>query len=82
MDTKDIFELIANCTREVIPELCDHAFQREDSLQDLGANSVDRAEIVTMVLESLSLKMPRVEAFGPRNIGELADLLHDKMARP
>ena len=82
MDTKGILDLIVSCTREVIPELTNHVFQPSDSLQDLGANSVDRAEIVTMVLESLALKIPRVEVFGPSNIGELADLLHDKMARP
>ncbi len=28
---------------------------------DLGANSIDRAEIVTMTLEALSLPIPRVE---------------------
>jgi polyketide biosynthesis acyl carrier protein len=78
MDTTDIFDLIVRCTREVVPELESHAFQRSDRLEALGANSMDRAEIVTMVLESLSLKIPRVELFGPNNIGELADLLHEK----
>jgi polyketide biosynthesis acyl carrier protein len=82
MSKKDIFELIVRCTQEVIPELANHVFQRGDRLQDLGANSVDRAEIVTLVLESLSLQIPRVEMFGPNNIGELAELLHDKTPRP
>jgi polyketide biosynthesis acyl carrier protein len=65
--------------RAVIPALEAHSFQRTDRLQDLGANSVDRAEILMLVLESLGLQIPRVELFGPRNIGELADLLHGKL---
>jgi polyketide biosynthesis acyl carrier protein len=39
---------------------------------------VDRAEIITLTLEALALRTPRVELFGPRNIGELADLLYAK----
>jgi polyketide biosynthesis acyl carrier protein len=78
MNTDKIFDLIVQSTREVIPEMAHHSFTRADRLQDLGANSVDRAEIVMMVLEALSLQIPRVEVFGPRNIGELADLLLEK----
>ena len=38
-----------------------------------------RAHDVWDVLDSLSLAIPRVELFGPRNIGELADLLLQKL---
>lgn len=78
MNTQTVFELIVRCTREVIPELEAHQFQPHDRLADLGANSVDRAEIVTMVLEAMSLRIGRTEVFGPKNIGELASLLHEK----
>jgi polyketide biosynthesis acyl carrier protein len=74
-----VLSIIVQCTREILPELADHNFTRTDSLVALGVNSVDRAEIVMMVLERLSLRIPRVEAFGPRNIGELADLLYQKL---
>jgi polyketide biosynthesis acyl carrier protein len=57
----------------------EHEFAPTDRLQELGANSVDRAEIVTLVLESLALRIPRTELFGPKNIGELAQLLQTKM---
>jgi len=36
--------------------------------------SVDRAESAMLVQELLDLSVPRVELFGPKNIGELADL--------
>ncbi|WP_083370226.1 acyl carrier protein, partial [Chromobacterium sphagni] len=72
MRQEDILQLIVEQTRAVLPNLERHAFQGSDRLADLGANSVDRAEIIMMVLDALSLKIPRVETFGPNNIGELA----------
>jgi hypothetical protein len=32
-----------------------------------------------LVQESLGLRLPRIELFGPRNIGELADLMLAKL---
>jgi polyketide biosynthesis acyl carrier protein len=78
--TKDaVLQLIARHAREVLSGLDDHEFVATDRLSELGANSVDRAEIAMLVQESLSLSVPRVELFGPRNIGELADLFVSKL---
>lgn len=78
--TRDqILQIIAQHARDVIYPLPKEMLEASDSLEQLGANSVERTEIVLMTLESLSLNIPRVETFGPRNIGELADLLHGKL---
>lgn len=74
MTRNELLELIAQRAKEILPELESHKFVASDRLADLGANSVDRAEITMLVQESLKLTIPRVELFGPRNIGELADL--------
>lgn len=79
MNQEDILKLIARNTCEVIPDLAGHDFKPDDRLADLGANSVDRAEIVTMTIDALSLKIPRVELFGAKNIGELANVLYEKL---
>jgi polyketide biosynthesis acyl carrier protein len=79
MNQHDVLELIARHTREILPGLDQHQFAASDRLVDLGANSVDRAEIAMLVQESLSLSVPRVELFGPKNIGELADLFLTKL---
>ncbi|WLQ38954.1 acyl carrier protein [Streptomyces laculatispora] len=75
-----VFDLIVDHIREVIPELEDHRFEPSDSLRDLGANSIDRAEVIIMTLDSLSVRIPLVELADAKNIGELADLIHDKSA--
>jgi polyketide biosynthesis acyl carrier protein len=75
----ELLDLIARHTREILPGLDTHQFVASDRLVDLGANSVDRAEIAMLVQETLGLSVPRVELFGPKNIGELADLFLQKL---
>lgn len=79
MTRTELLELIARHTREIVPGLDEHQFVASDRLVDLGANSIDRAEIAMLVQESLGLSVPRVELFGPKNIGELADLFLTKL---
>lgn len=79
MNKADVLEVIGQHVREILPGLESHVFVDADRLIDLGANSVDRVEIITMVQETLSLSVARVELFGPKNIGELADLLLKKL---
>jgi polyketide biosynthesis acyl carrier protein len=79
MTQTELIEVIAQHTREILPGLDEHQFVAADRLVDLGANSVDRAEIAMLVQETLGLSVPRVELFGPKNIGELADLFLTKL---
>ena len=79
MNKAELLELIAQHTREIIPGLDGHQFVASDRLVDLGANSIDRAEIAMLVQETLGLSVPRVELFGPKNIGELADVFLKKL---
>jgi polyketide biosynthesis acyl carrier protein len=79
MNKMQVLDLIAQHTREILPGLDAHAFAASDRLVDLGANSIDRAEIAMLVQESLGLLVSRVALFGPKNIGELADLFLQKL---
>lgn len=76
MDKEEIFRLIISISTEVLPELEGKDIPITDSLQEWGANSIDRAEIVMMTLESLSLNIPMVELATTRNIEELVDKLN------
>jgi polyketide biosynthesis acyl carrier protein len=72
--TKDeIGKIFMECFLEVLPELASKSITTEDSMRDLGANSVDRAEIIMLTLARLKLKIPMVNFAKARNIGELID---------
>jgi polyketide biosynthesis acyl carrier protein len=79
MNSDEIFAVICDNVRQVLSGLGDRQLVRTDRLDALGANSVDRTEIVIMTMERLDLNIPLVDTYGPRNIGELADLLSTKL---
>jgi len=79
MDKKTLFDIVTSSVREVIPELASHPFVAEDELTRLGANSIDRAEIVNLTLEKLALNIPRIEMVDAKTIGGLVDVLHARL---
>lgn len=76
MNQDAIFRVLVENTRELLPELNDHNFSPEDSLRALGANSIDRAEIITMTLEAVKATIPLVELAEAADMGELAGIIH------
>jgi polyketide biosynthesis acyl carrier protein len=79
MTKEEIFKLIIEHTKKVVPELENHNFIIMDSLRELGANSVDRAEILTLMMETLGLDISRVELFGAKNINDLVEIFYAKI---
>ncbi len=73
------FDAIRKAIYDVLPQWIGKAIDPAASLEHMGANSVERADIVLMTLEQLRLDIPLVEVFGPRNVGELARLLDSKL---
>lgn len=77
--TKDeILACILEQVREVEPDLADRQLGPTDSLRELGLDSMQRVEILTLSMEALSLDVPRTELNSPRNLGELAELFERK----
>lgn len=78
MSKESVFEVIVRHIRDVLPDLAGRPLLPSDSLRALGANSVDRADIIMSTLESLSLDVPLVEMARAENIGDLAGIIHAK----
>lgn len=79
MDKKSILDIIVKHTREVVPGLDGQEIQEDDSLASLGANSIDRADIIMMTLEELELEISLVEMAPARCIGDLVDIMLRRM---
>ena len=78
MNVDHVFNTICEHINEVLVLEDDQVITPADSMVALGANSIDRSEIIMMTLETLELEIPLVDTFGPKNIGELAALLASK----
>ena len=76
MTYDEIWNVFLNCILEIFPELSSRQITVNDSLRDLGANSVDRAEIIMNALASLKLKIPLINFAQAKNIGELVGIFH------
>jgi len=75
-DKHDIFDIVRRHTLEILPDLQLGDVTIDKSLTELGANSVDRVEILMYTQEELGLKIPTTELQGLRNLQALVDLLH------
>lgn len=78
MDRDHILSVLIGQIREVVPELEERTIAATDSMAALGVDSIERSEILMNALEALGMDVPMVQLHGPRNLGELADLLNAK----
>ena len=67
--------LVKEIICEVLPDLDQAQIVPSKSLLELGANSVDRVEVVTMSMERLDLTVPLSKFANVNNIGELVVVL-------
>lgn len=75
MTNAEIFETVKQNVLKVLPNLRPDDVTTEGTLTDLGANSVDRADVVTMSMEDLGLTVPVSEFQEVHDIRSLVDVL-------
>jgi polyketide biosynthesis acyl carrier protein len=75
----EIFEVIQRNLREILPELQSVVIDPQQSMKELGANSIDRADVVLQSMEALGVTFPLNELAGVDNIQGLVDFLHARI---
>ena len=76
--TKDeVFEVVKRNILEILPDVAPDTVSLDRSLVDLGANSVDRMEVVTLSMEALDLKIPLMSFARVDNIEGLVAVLFE-----
>jgi polyketide biosynthesis acyl carrier protein len=81
MTKDDIFSVVQNNILHVLVKLTPADIQPQISMRDLGANSIDRADVVVKSMADLGLKIPLIELAGLGSIGELVDLFYQRLQR-
>ncbi|MGP3689751.1 phosphopantetheine-binding protein [Streptomyces sp. IBSNAI002] len=74
-DEHTVLETLRRHIVAVVPEVDPAQVGRNVSMADLGCNSIDRAEVVTLTLEELRLDVPVAEFQGLPDLGALVDLM-------
>jgi len=75
---EQVFSVVKENVTGILDELDEALIVESAALKDLGANSLDRAEIVTGSMEDLGLAFPMRELAGVGNIGALVSFLYSK----
>lgn len=48
-------------------------------MKELGANSIDRFDIISDTMDELNIKIPLLQFGSLKNIGEVVDFLHENL---
>jgi polyketide biosynthesis acyl carrier protein len=75
MTRDELFELVKENIYEIVPELEGVNIDIRDSLRELGANSIDRAEIIICTLECINASIPMVKFGEAKNIEEIIEVI-------
>ncbi|MFD4987456.1 phosphopantetheine-binding protein [Streptomyces sp. NPDC058374] len=70
-----LFETIRRNVLVVVPDLDPAAITLDRSLSELGCNSIDRADVVTMTMEDLGIQVPVTEFHQVHDLRTLVELL-------
>ncbi len=81
MSKEHVFEAVKNVIVEILPDVNTDAISIEKQLKDLGANSIDRMEIVTKSMQALEIKIPLMSFAGVSNIEGLVDVLSENFSK-
>jgi len=81
MTKEKIFEIIKRNLREILPDLDTVTIDLNQSMKDLGANSVDRMDVVIQTKEELDLKFPLHELGGLENLQGLVEFFYTECAK-
>ena len=77
-----IWSAVKDVIAEILMDVDPAQIGPETQLRELGANSVDRMEVVTTSMERLSIRVPQTRFSQVRNVGDLVDVLAGHESSP
>lgn len=75
MDEDRIYAAVKRNLLVVVPDIEPESITMDCTLDDLGLNSIDRADVLTMAMEELAISVPIMEFRRGSNIRSLVELL-------
>jgi acyl carrier protein len=75
-EEQEIFDIVVKHLTATVDDIDPASVEREHSMKDLGANSLDIVEVVSCSMRELRVRVPRSELAKLKNIGGLTALLH------
>jgi acyl carrier protein len=80
MNRDHIFDVVRRHVVTIVENVDPATVTEDDSMRDLGADSLQIVEVVSRSMKELRLKVPRTELSRARNLSDLVDLLEKAAA--
>lgn len=77
MNKEYIFSVIKSNLEEILSDLNLQQIKPEQSMEELGANSMDRAEIIIVSMAKLNIKVPLTQFGKAKNIQDVVDVFYN-----
>jgi acyl carrier protein len=77
MTKEQILTVVKKHLMQTVDGLSDADIDLQASMKDMGANSLDIVEVVSLSMRELKVKVPRSELAKLTNLNGLVDLLYD-----
>jgi polyketide biosynthesis acyl carrier protein len=75
MDPQAIFQAIRRNVQAIVPEIPAEQIAPDCTLSDLGLNSLDRAEVITLTMADLAISVPVHEFHRGDRIAHLVEVM-------
>ncbi|MEO6089932.1 MAG: phosphopantetheine-binding protein [Umezawaea sp.] len=75
MDEAAIFAVVRQNVLAVLPEVDPDAITPDRTLTELGANSIDRADVTALSMDDLGVAVPVTAFAGVASIGDLVQVI-------
>ncbi|MET8896984.1 phosphopantetheine-binding protein [Streptomyces albogriseolus] len=80
MTDEEIFAVLRAQIVDVLPEAADVEITLDHSMRDLGANSIDRMDVVIAAQEELGVKVPNGELTGAGDLRSLVAVFRESLS--
>lgn len=75
MNRDEIMRVLAENVAKVLPDVTERMVREAEQLADLGANSLDRMDIVVGTMDDLQIRVPTLEVGSAKDIDSLVSVL-------
>lgn len=76
MSREEVVASVKKCISEIM-DIPEGEISTSESLKDMGANSIDRMDIIVMAMEEVGLKIPMMDFAKLKNIDGIIDVLYE-----
>jgi acyl carrier protein len=76
VEKQAIYNLLIKNLQETVPAVKGKKIEMNQSMLEIGANSLDVVEVVSQTMRELKVKIPRDKLGELKNVGQLVDALH------